>query len=68
MSRDSKNIFVRKFSGSSVPVGSPFGKILINSNDSKKVADAVRSLAKGESRTIQLSKETLKSIELAKVK
>lgn len=68
MSKENNNIFVRKFSGSSVPVGSPFGKILINSNDSKKVADAVRSLVKGGTKTIELSPETLKTIELAKVK
>lgn len=68
MSKENNNIFVRKFSGSSVPVGSPFGKILINSNDSKKVAEAVRSLAKGEKATIKLSPETLNTIELAKVK
>ncbi|MDI6049993.1 hypothetical protein QLS31_09130 [Flavobacterium sp. XS2P24] len=48
MAKTSKNIFVRKFSGSSVSVGSPFGKILINSVDSKAVATAVRASIKGK--------------------
>lgn len=60
------NIFVRKFSGSSVPVGSPFGKILINSVDSSKVASAIRGLSKGETKTVKLSEETIKQIEFAK--
>lgn len=68
MSDNSKNIFVRKFSGSSVPVGSPFGKILINSSDSKAVASAVRALVKGEKQTIRLSDDTIRSIEAAKAK
>jgi len=66
MAKTSKNIFVRKFSGSSVSVGSPFGKILINSVDSKAVASAVRATIKGEEQTIKLSESTLKNIELAK--
>lgn len=66
MAKASKNIFVRKFSGSSVSVGSPFGKILINSVDSKAVASAVRASIKGEKQTVKLSESTLKHIELAK--
>lgn len=66
MAKTSKNIFVRKFSGSSVSVGSPFGKILINSVDSKAVATAVRASVKGEKQTIKLSEDTLKHIKLAK--
>ncbi|MFV5686138.1 hypothetical protein ACM55I_11895 [Flavobacterium sp. GB2R13] len=66
MAKTSKNIFVRKFSGSSVSVGSPFGKILINSIDSKAVATAVRASIKGKKQTVKLSDDTLKHIELAK--
>ena len=66
MAKTSKNIFVRKFSGSSVSVGSPFGKILINSIDSKAVATAVRASVRGEKQTIKLSEDTLKHIKLAK--
>jgi predicted methyltransferase MtxX (methanogen marker protein 4) len=68
MVKTSNNIFVRKFSGSSVSVGSPFGKILINSVDSKKIAAAVRASIKGEKQTVKLSESTLKNIELAKSK
>ncbi len=66
MAKNSKNIFVRHFSGSSVSVGSPFGKILINSVDSKEVASAVRASIKGEKKTVKLSKDTLEHIRLAK--
>lgn len=66
MAKTSKNIFVRKFSGSSVSVGSPFGKILINSVDSKAVATAVRASIKGKKQTVQLSEDTLNHIKLAK--
>lgn len=68
MAKTSKNIFVRKFTGSSVSVGSPFGKILINSVDSKAVASAVRASIKGEKQTVKLSKDTLEHIKLAKAK
>lgn len=66
MARNSKNIYVRTFSGSSVSVGSPFGKILINSKDSKAVASAVRAVVRGEVQVVKLSKETIASIKLAK--
>ncbi|MFY7936224.1 MAG: hypothetical protein ACOVOQ_02500 [Flavobacterium sp.] len=66
MAKDLKNIYKRKFSGSSVSVGSPFGKILINSKDSKAVASAVRAVVRGEVQVVKLSKETIENINLAK--
>lgn len=66
MARTSKNIYIRTFSGSSVSVGSPFGKILINSKDSKAVANAVRAIVRGQIQVVKLSKETIESINLAK--
>jgi hypothetical protein len=66
MAKDLKNIYKRKFSGSSVSVGSPFGKILINSKDSKAVASAVRAVVGGEVQVVKLSKETIENINLAK--
>ncbi len=66
LKKASRNIFVRKFSGSSVSVGSTFGKILINSVDSKEVASAVRASIRGEKKTVKLSEDTLEHIRLAK--
>jgi hypothetical protein len=64
----SKNIRVRNFKGSSVPVGSKMGRILINSKDSKAVVSAIRASVKGNVNSITLSKGTLSSLELAKAK
>lgn len=36
------NINIRHFSGSSVPVGSRIGKLLINSVDSRSIVKAIR--------------------------
>lgn len=61
-----KNINTRHFKGSSVPVGSKIGKVLINSKDSAKVVTAVRAAVKGNSQTIKLSASTAKALRIAK--
>lgn len=66
MSEKTKKIGVRNFKGSSVPVGSKIGKVLINSKDSKAVASAIRATVKGTVNSITLSKDTIKNIKLAK--
>lgn len=63
-----RNIHVRAFKGSSVPVGSKIGKVLINSNDSAKIVSAIRATIKGESQKIQISKSTAQAIRMAKSK
>jgi len=59
------NINVRHFSGSSVPVGSKIGKVLINSVDSRKISNAIRAAVKGETQTITLSKSTKEALQAA---
>lgn len=66
MTKFSKNITTRSFKGSSVPVGSKMGKILISSKDSAKVANAIRATVKGDSRTVTLSKSTISSLKAAR--
>ena len=60
-----RNIHERKFSGSAVPVGSAIGRVLINSQDSRKVADAIRAAIRGENKTITLSPSTTQAIKVA---
>lgn len=66
MAKNTKNIHVRNFKGSSVPVGSVIGKVLINSTDSRNVVSAIRATVKGNSQTIKLSDSTVKAIRFAK--
>jgi hypothetical protein len=63
-----KNIHIRNFKGSSVPVGSVIGKVLINSKDSGRVVTAIRATVKGKNQTIKLSESTVKAIRMAKCK
>lgn len=60
------DINTRHFSGSSVPLGSKIGKILINSRDSRKISDAIRQAMKGEPQTVKLSDSTKKALKAAK--
>jgi len=65
MKRD--NINIRHFSGSSVPVGSKIGMVLINSVDSRKISRAIReAVSKGEKQTVELSKSTKEALQVAK--
>lgn len=66
MSRKSKDIHVRHFSGSSVPVGSAIGRVLINSKDSRKISTAIRAVIKGETQTVKLSDSTKQALQAAK--
>lgn len=66
MHKSDKNIATRNFKGSSVPVGSKMGKIIINSKDSGKVAKAIRATVKGNSAPVKLSKSTVLSIKAAR--
>lgn len=61
-----RNINVRNFKGSSVPVGSAIGKVLINSKDSGSVVEAIRSTVKGTNKSVKLSPATAKAIQAAK--
>ena len=61
------NINIRHFSGSSVPVGSKIGKVLINSVDSRKISRAIRvAVSKGETQTVKLSDSTKQALKVAK--
>lgn len=60
-----KDITVRTFSGSSVPVGSELGRILLRSEDSKKVVRAIRDTARGGSGKVILSSKTMNSLKKA---
>lgn len=66
MSKSIKNITIRNFKGSSVPVGSKMGKILINSKDSGKIAQAIRATVKGKPETVTISKSTVSSLKAAR--
>ncbi len=61
-------ILGRIFSGSSIPVGSQRGKILINSTDSKLVMKAIREAATGKISHVKLSDETNKQLSILKQK
>ena len=61
------NINVRHFSGSSVPVGSKIGKVLVNSVDSRKISNAIRvAVSEGKAQTVKLSASTKQALEAAK--
>ncbi len=61
------NINVRNFSGSSVPVGSKIGRVLINSVDSRNISKAIRvAVSKGSTQTIKISDSTKEALEKAK--
>ncbi|MBC6400950.1 MAG: hypothetical protein GDA51_05440 [Ekhidna sp.] len=61
------NINVRQFSGSSVPVGSKMGKVLINSVDSRRISDAIiKVISNGEPQTVELSESTKEDLKAAK--
>lgn len=60
------NINVRHFSGSSVPVGSKIGKVLINSKDSRKISMAIRASIKDGTQTVKLSDSTKQALKTAK--
>lgn len=61
------NINVRMFSGSSVPVGSKIGRVLINSVDSRNISKAIRvAVSKGSTQTIKISDSTKEALEKAK--
>lgn len=62
----SNNIHKRTFKGSSVPVGTKIGKVLINSKDSDKVVTAIRASLKGKAQTVKLSAATIQAIRRAK--
>jgi len=66
MAKTTRNIHVRNFKGSSVPVGSVIGKVLINSKDSERVVTAIRATVKGENQRIKLSPATAQAIKVAK--
>jgi len=66
MSRKAKDINVRHFSGSSVPVGSVIGRVLINSKDSRKISTAIRAAIKGKTQTVKLSDSTKQALQAAK--
>ncbi len=67
MARNSKNISIRTFRGSSVPTGSKMGKVLINSSDSRKVVKAIRTSVKSSNpSSVSLSRETVKAIKKAR--
>lgn len=56
----------RKFTGSCVPLGTLYGKVLINSVDSKAVANAIRCLVKhGDPITITVSEQTKEELRVA---
>lgn len=58
----------RKFTGSCVPLGTLYGKILINGVDSKDVANAIRSLVKrGDTITIKVSDQTSEQLKKANI-
>lgn len=66
-SKYKKEIGVRTFSGSSVPVGSILGKIIINSEDSDIVAKAIRGVVHGnKDGKISISPSTVAAIRKAK--
>lgn len=66
MSKNVKNINTRHFSGSSVPVGSAIGRVLINSKDSGKISTAIRSAIKNGPQTVKLSPSTKSALQTAK--
>ena len=57
------NINKRVFTGSCVPLGTPLGKLLMSSKESREISKSISKIKKGESITIKLSKETLNRIE-----
>lgn len=62
------DINIRHFSGSSVPVGSKIGRVLINSVDSRKISRAIRvAVTKGETQTVELSDSTKEALQFAKL-
>lgn len=62
------DINIRKFSGSSVPVGSKIGRVLINSKDSRSISNAIRvAVSKGKTQTVELSESTKQALQNAKV-
>lgn len=59
--------YKRIFTGSSVPVASPLGKILINSKESRQISNAIRKLIKtGKPIIVKLSIETQDRIKKLK--
>jgi len=63
MANSLKHQSTREFKGSSIPVGSRVGKILLNSVDASKIMDAVRTVASGKSTgQVQISKSTAESL------
>jgi hypothetical protein len=58
----------RVFSGSCIPLGTPLGKVLINSKDQNEVAKAVRKAVRGKKSCIKLSEETIFAIKKLKEK
>ncbi len=53
----------RSYSGNSIPVGSPLGRILVSSSSSVKIANAIRS-SKSDNKSIRVkfSSEDSKSL------
>mgnify|MGYP005832211923 CR=1 FL=1 len=66
MSRNLKDINTRNFTGSTIPVGSVIGRVLINSEDSGKISNAIRSVIKKGPQTVKLSQTTKKALQIAK--
>lgn len=56
----------RKFSGSSVPVGSRTGKILLSSGEVQKILSAVRESSSGKTVRVDISKPTADRISALK--
>jgi hypothetical protein len=62
------NIGRRNFSGSSVPLGTKMGKILINSVDSRIIRSVIRECIKsGKPEKVKLSESTKYDIHVAKL-
>jgi len=61
----SRNTHLRKFTGESTPVTSKLGRLLINSNDSKKISHSLRRMIKSNENCarVTISKETVDQIK-----
>lgn len=66
MANSIKHQSTRDFKGSTVPVGSKVGKVLLNSIDASKIMDAVRSVASGKpTQQVDISRTTAESLILS---
>ena len=65
MAKSRKISIGKRFTGTSIPVGSKLGQILINSVDSKMIAGAVRATLTDGPQKVKLSAITQNSIKVA---